>query len=217
MSLTYRMFNAPSAHTIDRAAELGCNWVIVHSAGIEQPIPHPSGRSMDMFPIYFQDYPKVAEVRRRQDAVWLEPLRRQVGALCERAAGLGLKVAFHMYEPVLPHVFEREYPEIVGIWKRPTQSGTVDVHTHLDPDNPATWDLLRSKYAELARAFPQVGMFILSTWDGAGSYWCVRASAPSARIAESASACGGGTGLGSCTWTLTASSPRLPASATPMN
>jgi len=173
MDLTYRMFNAPSPHTIDRAAELGCNWVIVHSAGIEQPIPHPSGRSMDMFPIYFEDYPKVAEVRRRQDAVWLEPLRRQVAALCQRAAGSGLKVAFHMYEPVLPHIFEREYPEIVGIWKRPTQSGTVDVHTHLDPDNPATWDLVRSKYAELARAFPQVGMFILSTWDGAGSYWCV--------------------------------------------
>jgi len=169
----YRMFNAPSAYTIDRAANLGLNWVIVHSAGIEEPIPHPSGRSADMFPIYFEDYPKVATVRHHQDAVWLEPLRREVRALCDRAKRHGLKVAFHMYEPTLPHIFEREYPEIVKVWHRPTQSGTQVVHTHLDPDNPATWDLIRSKYAEMARDFPQVDMFILTTWDGAGSLWCV--------------------------------------------
>ena len=174
MTYKYRMFNAPSAATIDRASTLDCNWVIVHSAGIEEGLVDPtSRRPMDMFPIYFEDYPKVAEFRRFQDAVWLEPLRREVRALCERAAGRGLKVAFHMYEPTLPHVFEREYPDVVGVWKRPTQSGTIDVHSHLDPDNKATWELIRSKYAELAREFPQMQMVILSTWDGAGSRWCI--------------------------------------------
>jgi hypothetical protein len=174
MAFVYRMFNAPSGYTIDRAAGLGCNWVIVHSAGIERPMRHaPSGREMDMFPIYFEDYPKVAEVRHFQDAVWLEPLREEVTALCRRAAGRGLKVAFHMYEPVLPHLFEREYPQVVGVWKRPTQSGTVDVHSHLDPDDPAVWELMRSKYAELARDFPLLGMVVVSTWDGSGSLWCV--------------------------------------------
>lgn len=174
MTCRYRMFNAPSPATIDRAKTLGCNWVIVHSSGIEEGLVDPtSGRPMDMFPLYFEDYPKVAEFRRFQDAVWLEPLRREVRSLSERAAGHGLKVAFHMYEPTLPHVFEREYPEIVGVWKRPTQSGTIDVHSHLDPDKDATWDLMRSKYAELAREFPHLGMVILSTWDGAGSRWCI--------------------------------------------
>jgi len=183
MDFKYRMFNAPSAYTIDRAAGMGCNWAIVHSAGIEPPMYDPAtGREMDMFGIYFEDYPKVAEARHYQDAGWLEPLRRQVTALCDRAAGRGLKVAFHMYEPVLPHAFEREYPDLVGVRKRPTQAGTIDVHSHLDPDNPAVWDLMRSKYAELARDFPRMEMVIVTTWDGSGSLWCVpEAEMPIAR------------------------------------
>ncbi len=28
---------------------------------------------MDMFPLYFEDYPKVARVRHDRDALWLEP------------------------------------------------------------------------------------------------------------------------------------------------
>ena len=79
MDFKYRMLNAPSAYTIDRAAEIGCNWVIVHSAGIERPVRDPAtGRDSDMFPIYFEDYPKVAQARQYQDAPWLEPLRREV-------------------------------------------------------------------------------------------------------------------------------------------
>ena len=174
MEFKYRMFTAPSAHTIDRAAELGCNWVIVHSAGIERRSIDPeTGRETDMFGIYFEDYPKIARIRHDQDAPWLEPIRREVRALCERARANGLKVAFHMYEPGLPDAFELEYPELVGVWKRPTQAGTVDVHSHLDPDNPAGWELVRSKYAELAREFPLMDMVIVSTWDGSGSRWCV--------------------------------------------
>jgi len=174
MAMKYRMFNAPSAYTIDRAAELGCNWVIVHSAGIEQTTrDEATGRPRDWFPVYFDEYPKIAGPRHDQDAPWLEPMRREVAALCDRAAGLGLKVAFHMYEPRLPDAFAREYPDLVGVWRRPTQHGTVDVHSHLDPDNPAVWDLVRSKYAEIARDFPQMDMIIVSTWDGSGSRWCV--------------------------------------------
>ena len=174
MEFKYRMLNAPSAHTIDRAAEIGCNWVIVHSAGIEPKTIDPTtGRERDWFPLYFEDYPKVAGPRHHQDGPWLEPLRREVTALCDRAADRGLRVAFHTYEPRLPDDFEREYPDIVGVWKRPTQHGTVDVHSHLDPDNPAVWDLLRSKYAEYARDFPRMGMIIVTTWDGTGSRLCV--------------------------------------------
>ncbi|HUV38777.1 MAG TPA: hypothetical protein VMY39_04145, partial [Planctomycetota bacterium] len=176
---TYRMFNAPTPGTIDRAASLGCNWVIVHSAGIESGlVDDDSGRPMDMFPIYFEDYGDVARYRHANDAVWLEPLRDEVTALCERANGHGLSVAFHMYEPTLPLVFEEMYPEIVGCWDRPTQMGTWPYHSHLDPDNPATWELMRRKYAELARDFPRMRMVILSTWDGAGSRWCI----PEARM-----------------------------------
>lgn len=174
MAFKYRMFYATSPHLIDRAKTLGCNWVIVHSHGIEGEQPHPeSGRPMDMCPIYFEDYPKVAQVRHDNDEHWLEPLRCEVSSLCERAKRLGLKVAFHFYEPVLPFIFEREYPELVGVYKRPTQSGTMDVHSHLDPDNPAAWDLVQSKYAELARDFPELDMVILTTWDGHGSRWCI--------------------------------------------
>ncbi len=174
MHLKYRILNAPSAYTIDRAAELGCNWAIVHSAGIEGSMRDPeTGREADMFPIYFESYPNVARIRHDQDAAWIEPLRREVAALCERAAGHDLKVAFHMYEPVLPLLFEQEYPDIVGTWLRPTQAGTVTVHSCLDPDDAATWELIRSKYAELAREFPWVDMFILTTWDGSGTYWCI--------------------------------------------
>ena len=63
--LKYRMFYAPSPYLIDRAATLGCNWVILHSLGIEDLDPDPvTGRPMDRQPIYFEDYPKVAAVRR---------------------------------------------------------------------------------------------------------------------------------------------------------
>ena len=126
-----------------------------------------------MFPLYFNDYPKVATVRRLQDAGWIEPMRREVRALCERAEALGMSAAFHMYEPTLPHLFEREYPELVSVLKRPTEAGTWDVHSHMDPDSPETWKLVKLKYAELAREFPLMKMVILTTWDGAGSRWCL--------------------------------------------
>ena len=168
------MFNAPTMGTIERAKSLGCNWAIVHSAGIEEGLTDPaSGRPMDMFPIYFEDYPKVAEYRHQKDAVWLEPLRADVRGLCEKADQCQLDVAFHMYEPTLPHVFEEKYPDLVGIYDRKTQGGIWPYHSHLDPDNPAVWDLMRSKYAELAREFPLMRMVIISTWDGAGSRWCI--------------------------------------------
>lgn len=174
MSFRYRMFYATSPYLIDRAASLGMNWAVVHSYGIEGERPHPeSGRSMDMCPIYFEDYPRVAEPRHYSDAVWLEPLRREVASLCRRAKAQGLKVAFHFYEPTLPFIFEREYPEIVGVWRMPTQEGAVDIHSHLDPDKEETWELIRSKYAEMARDFPGLDMIILSTWDGHGSRWCI--------------------------------------------
>ena len=194
MNPKYRMFNAPSAETIDRAANLEMNWAIVHSAGIEEGLVDPAtGRPRDMFPLYFDAYPKVAAVRRGLDAGWIEPMRREVRALCERADALGLNCAFHMYEPTLPHVFEREYPEIVSVFKRTTEAGTVDIHSHMDPDNPETWKLVTSKYAELAREFPLVKMVILTTWDGAGSRWCLaKAKMPIAkrlvRMVEAATA-----------------------------
>ncbi|MCX7803667.1 MAG: hypothetical protein N3A38_00620 [Planctomycetota bacterium] len=176
MAFKYRMFNAPSPWTIERAASLGLNWVIVHSMGTRGDMDGrdpASGRRTDPFPIYFEDYPKVAEIRRNQDAVWIEPLRREVAALCDRAKSLGLKVAFHFYEIALPHVFESEYPEIVSVWRRPTQEGVKLLHSCMNPDNPATWDLMRSKYAEIARTFPQMDMAIITTWDGGGTDWCV--------------------------------------------
>ena len=175
MSLKYRIHNAPTTHAIEQAARIGSNMVIVHSVGPcsslhfdRDPI---HGRHMDEFPQYYDDYPKVAELRHSADSVWLEPLRKEIRSLCERACSLGMKPVFHLYEPQLPLVFEREYPELVGIWKRSTQEGTVDVHTKLDPDNPDTWELIRSKYRELARDFPEIAMFIITTGDIAGTYW----------------------------------------------
>jgi hypothetical protein len=173
----YRIHNAPSFYSLDQAARVGSNLAIVYSLG---PCSHlsfekcpVSGRLMDEFPIYFDDYPKVAAIRHSADAAWLEPLRRHIHAMCDRAVELGMKPVFHLYEPMLPLAFEREYPELVGVFKRPTQDGTIDVHTCMNPDNPATWELMRSKYRELAREFPKVAMFIISTGDTASSYWCV--------------------------------------------
>lgn len=175
--IPFRMSNAPNSHTIEQAARMGMNWVIVHSVG---PCSHwridhdpVSGRAMDESPQYFDDYPKVAEQRRRADHVWIEPLKRRINSFIDRADDLGMRSAFHFYEPMIPWVFEREYPELVTIYKRPTQGGMIDVHSHRDPDNPATWELIKSKYRELARDFPKLGMMILTTWDGAGSLWCI--------------------------------------------
>jgi hypothetical protein len=173
----YRIHYAPSSHTLEQAVRVRANMAVVHSIG---PCSHLwfgkdplSGRATDEFPIYFDDYPKVAAPRRSADAVWIEPLRRRIHALCDRSLGLGLKPVLHFYEPMLPLAFEREYPELVGVLRRPTQEGTLDVHTHLDPDNPATWELMKAKYGEIARAFPQFAMFIITTGDTASSYWCV--------------------------------------------
>ncbi|MGH7145499.1 MAG: hypothetical protein ACREJ2_15420 [Planctomycetota bacterium] len=177
MPVTYRMSNAPNSHTLEQAARMGMNWAIVHSVG---PCSHwaierdrASGRDMDEFPQYFDDYPKVAAWRHRADAGWLEPLRRRIHSFIDRADDLGMRSAMHFYEPMLPWIFEKEYPELVTILKRPTQGGIIDVHSHRDPDDPRTWELIKSKYRELARDFPKLGMMILTTWDGAGSLWCM--------------------------------------------
>ena len=68
MSVKYRIHNAPSAYALDQAARIGSNMAIVYSVG---PCSHltferdpVSGRTMDEFPIYFDDYPKIAELRR---------------------------------------------------------------------------------------------------------------------------------------------------------
>ena len=177
MSVKYRIHNAPSAYALDQAARVGSNMAIVYSVG---PCSHLTfdrdpltGRTMDEFPIYFDDYPRIAEIRRSADAAWLEPLRRHLHAMCSRALERGIQPVFHLYEPMLPLAFEREYPDLVGVFKRPTQDGTIDVHTHLDPDNPATWELMKSKYRQLARDFPDVALFVITTGDTASSYWCV--------------------------------------------
>ena len=177
MTFKYRIHNAPSPASLEQAARVGSNYAIVYSLG---PCSHltfhrdpVSGRTMDEFPIYFDDYPKVAALRRSADSAWLEPLRRHIHAMCDRAVELGLRPVFHLYEPMLPLVFEREHPELVGVYKRTTQEGTIDVHTCLNPDNPATWVLMKSKYRELAREFPKIGMFIVSTGDTACTFWCM--------------------------------------------
>ena len=175
MDAKYRIHNAPTTHALEQGARIGSNMAIVHSVG---PCSHlrfdpcpETGRYMDEFPIYFDDYPKVATLRRSADAGWIEPLKRELHALCKRSLDLGMKPVFHFYEPQLPLVFEREYPDLVGLWRRETQGGTVDVHTCLDPDNPETWTLIKSKYRELAVEFPQVALFIVTTGDIAGTYW----------------------------------------------
>ena len=177
MNAKYRIHNAASAYALEQAARVGSNMAIVYSVG---PCSHltfdrdpVTGRYMDEFPIYFDDYPKIAELRRSADAAWLEPLRRHIHAMCDRAVELGIKPVLHLYEPMLPLAFEREYPKLVGVFKRPTQEGTIDVHTCLNPDNPAVWELVKSKYRELARDFPKVAMFVITTGDTASAYWCV--------------------------------------------
>jgi len=182
MALKYRIHNAPSTFALDQARKLGSTHAIVYSIG---PCSHlsfdsdpVSGRPMDEFPIYFDAYPKIAELRHSADMSWLEPLRGHIRAMCGRAETLGIRPVFHLYEPMLPLAFEREYPELVGVFKRPTQNGTIDVHTLLDPDNPETWKLMRSKYRELARDFPKVALFVITTGDTASAYWCV----PKARM-----------------------------------
>ncbi|MBN1808048.1 MAG: hypothetical protein JW909_03205 [Planctomycetes bacterium] len=177
MAFKYRIHNAPSSYALEQGARVGSNMAIVYSIG---PCSHLSfdrdpvtGRFMDEFPIYFEDYPKIAELRRSADSSWLEPLRGHLHAMCRRSLELGMKPLFHLYEPMLPLAFEREYPELVGTFKRPTQDGTIDVHTNLDPDNPETWELMKSKYRELARDFPDISMYVITTGDTASSYWCM--------------------------------------------
>ncbi|MEI8241672.1 MAG: hypothetical protein WCI17_00245 [bacterium] len=177
MNFKYRIHYAPSPAALEQAARVGSNMAVIYSVG---PCSHlwfardpVSGRDMDEFPIYFDAYPKVAAIRHGADSVWIEPLRQHIRAMCARALTLGLKPVIHFYEPMLPLVFEREYPEFVGIYRRPTQDGTIDLHTRFDPDNPATWTLMQAKYREIAEAFPEVGMFIITTGDIATTYWCM--------------------------------------------
>jgi hypothetical protein len=177
MALKYRIHNAPSSFALEQAKKLDSSHAIVFSIG---PCSHLTfdtdpitGRYMDEFPIYFDDYPKISEIRHSADVHWLEPLRGHIRAMCDRAETLGIKPVFHLYEPQLPLAFEREYPETVGVFKRPTQEGAIDVHTLLDPDNPETWKLMKSKYRELAKDFPKISMFVITTGDTASAYWCV--------------------------------------------
>ena len=80
MDAKYMIHNAPTTHALEQGARIGSNMAIVHSVG---PCSHlrfdpcpETGRYMDEFPIYFDDYPKVATLRRSADAAWLEPLKR---------------------------------------------------------------------------------------------------------------------------------------------
>lgn len=177
MDFTYRIHYAPSPATLAQAARVGANMAVIWSVG---PSSHwwfardpMSGREMDEFPLYFDAYPKVAAIRRQADAGWIEPLRRRIRATAAQALALGLRPVMHFYEPMLPWAFEREYPELVGRQLRPTQEGTVELHTRLDPDAPATWELMQAKYREMAEAFPEVAMFIITTGDVASAYWCM--------------------------------------------
>jgi hypothetical protein len=177
MNFKYRIHYAPSPAALEQAARVGSNMAVIYSVG---PCSHlwfardpVTGRNMDEFPIYFDAYPKVAAIRRGADAGWIEELRGHIHAMSARALELGMRPVIHFYEPMLPLAFEREYPELVGVYRRPTQDGTVDLHTCMNPDNPATWDLMRAKYREMAQAFPETAMFILTTGDVATTYWCM--------------------------------------------
>lgn len=177
MTPKYRIHNAPTPFALEQAARLKSTHAIVYSVGPcsaltfkKDPI---SGRTMDEFPLYFDDYPEVASLRHAEDAGWLEPLRGHIRAMCDRAVTLGIKPVIHTYEPMLPLAFEQEYPDLVKVYKRKTQDGTIDVHTLMDPDNPETWKLFKSKYREMARDLPKAAMFVITTGDTASAYWCV--------------------------------------------
>jgi hypothetical protein len=105
-SAKYRIHNAPSFYALEQAARVGSNMAIVYSIGPCSSLTFDrdpaTGRCMDEFPIYFDDYPKVAELRRSADAAWLAPLRRHLHAMCDRAVERGMKPIFHLYEPMLP-------------------------------------------------------------------------------------------------------------------
>ncbi|HHN46288.1 MAG TPA: hypothetical protein ENN09_02500 [Planctomycetes bacterium] len=176
MAVKYRIHNAPSPFALEQGRRIGASHAIIYSIGPcssltfhRDPV---TGRYMDEFPQYFDDYPKVSELRHSADASWLEPLRGHIRAMCSRAETLGIKPVFHLYEPMLPLAFEREYPDLVGVFKRPTQEGTIDVHSLLDPDNPQSWELMKNKYRELARDFPEIAMYVITTGDTASAYLC---------------------------------------------
>ena len=97
MALKYKIHNAPSTFALEQAKRLDSTHAIVFSIG---PCSHLSfetcpvtGRQMDEFPQYFDDYPKIAELRHSADAAWLEPLRSHIRAMCDRAEALGIRPA----------------------------------------------------------------------------------------------------------------------------
>ncbi|MFH1024272.1 MAG: hypothetical protein V1809_12900 [Planctomycetota bacterium] len=182
MPLAYRIHTAPSDAALRQGARIGSNMAIVYSVGpcgaLRFDRDPASGRVTDEFPIYFPDYPKVGIPRRRDDAAWIEPFRARLRKRCDLAESLGVTPVFHLYEPMLPLAFEAEYPDLVKVWQRPTQEGAKPFHTLLDPDREETWALIRAKYRELARDFPKVGMYVITTGDTASAFWCV----PKARM-----------------------------------
>ncbi len=192
--LEYKIMNAPCKALISAAARMKFNHAIVYSLGIEGRGKPCIPETADDIPIYFDSYPKVVRHRREHFDAKIREESSAIDELCDFACENGLSPVIHSYESYLPMSFIAEHPELVGIWRRKSQSGDLEFGSSVNPDNPETWKLFEEKYFELAKRFSKVEIFIMTTWDGSGTHLCaVKAKMPVAeRLANLAKAANDG-------------------------
>ncbi len=168
MGFKYRIYNAPSKKCINLGARAGMNWALVHSIGL---LPGCYDHLL-----YYPDYPKVCRRRKKKEAGWIEKERRTVRSLARYAKKKGMGAAVHLYEAVFPDEFGKLYPKLVPVWNRPTHYGILKIPSKVDISRRDVQNLYLAKYRELAEAVPEMGMCVVTTWDGDGAWLCVAKS-----------------------------------------
>lgn len=158
-----RMLYAVTPQAREKAAQMGCNWALVHTMGHkahrsnENPLPN------DDLPLYLASDPRVAALR-REKRKFIEFEKRVLRESVEHARSLGLKTMIHSYEFSLPPECRNVYPSLYRPMVKEYRNCSPETRANREPcpSDPDVRDIISRKVAETCRVAPGLDAYAFS-------------------------------------------------------
>lgn len=158
-----RMLYATTPQTREKAAQMGCNWALVHTMGHKAHRSNENPRPNDDLPIYFTSVPQVAALRRAKRK-GIEFEKRILCESVDHAHKLGMKAMIHSYEVSIPPECKNIYPSMYRPFVKEYRNCCAETRSNREPclSDPDVRELISLKIAEVIRLVPDLDAYAFS-------------------------------------------------------